>query len=158
MDIREFSPIQLAILVLLKAQDIYGKMDSPIPGKTHLVKELFAIKMTPLGSRLLKDLSFEADNFGPFDETIYAALDDLSSAGFVSLEDTGSYVKIKLTKKGQEIVDTVWGNLREETISLFKYVKINYNHLSSNELLDKIYSAYPKMTKYSISKVADKYR
>lgn len=158
MDINEFSPVQIAILALLKARDITGKYNMPIPGKTHLVKELFTIKMTPLGGSLLKDLSFEADNFGPFDETVYAALDDLNYAGFVGLEQSGNYVKIKITAKGQEEIDKIWNKFRDEIISLFTYVKVNYNHLSSTELLDKIYSVYPAMTKYSISKVAEKYR
>jgi uncharacterized protein YwgA len=158
MDVNELSPVQIAILTLLKSKNINGVECTPIPGMTHIVKELFAIKMTPLGDKLLSDLSFEPDNYGPFDETIYAALDDLSRAGLVGLEDTGSYVRIKLTEKGQKLEDIIWKKLRNDIVSLFTYVKMNYNHLSSNELLDKIYSAYPEMTKYSISKVAEKYR
>jgi len=158
MDANELSPAQIAILTLLKSKNINGEENSPIPGMTHLVKELFAIKMTPLGNKLLSDLSFEPDNYGPFDETIYVALEDLSHAGLVGLENTGSYVRIKLTNKGQILVDTIWKKLKNDIVSLFTYVKINYNHLSSYELLEKIYSAYPEMTKYSISKVAEKYR
>lgn len=158
MDIKELSPVQIAILTLLKSKNFKGEENAPIPGMTHLVKELFAIKMTPLGDQLLSDLSFEPDNYGPFDETIYAALDDLSQAGLVGLKSTGKYVKIKLTIKGQNLIDNIWQNIRTEIISLFSYVKMNYNHLTSNKLLDKIYSAYPEMTIYSKSKIAEKYR
>ncbi len=159
MEAKELSPVQIAILTLMKSKDIHGVDYAPIPGMTHIVKELFAIKMTPLGDKLLSDLSFEPDNYGPFDETIYVGLEDLSHAGLVGLEkSTGDYVKIKITDKGRDLIDKIWGKLRPDIKSLFTYVKMNYNHLTSNELLDKIYSAYPKMTKYSISKVAEKYR
>jgi hypothetical protein len=158
MDIKELSPVQIAILTLLTAKDINGKKQAPIPGVTHLVKELFAIKMTPLGDKLLSDLKFEPDNYGPFDETIQAALDDLSKAGLIGLYPTGKHVKIKITSSGSDLSKSIWGKLRDEIISLFTYVKMNYNHLSTNELLDRIYCAYPEMTKNSISKVAEKYR
>ena len=158
MDPKELSQVQIAILTLLKSKNINGIANSSISEMTHLVKELFAIKMTPLGETLLSDLSFEPDNFGPFDETIYVALDDLSQAGIVGLDRTGRNTKIILTNKGKELIDQIWNNIREDIISLFTYVKINYNHLTSDKLLEKIYQAYPEMTKYSKSKIAEKYR
>jgi len=148
MDPKELSQVQIAILTLLKSKNINGIANSPIHGVTNLVKELFVIKMTPLGDKLLNDLAFEPDNYGPSDETIYVALDDLSQAGIVGLDRTGRNTKIILTKKGQELIDQIWNNIREDIISLFTYVKINYNHLTSDKLLDKIYQAYPEMTIY----------
>ena len=153
------SPTQLAILVLLRAEDIKGKAYSAIPGKTHLVKELFAVQKSTIGEKLLPDLKFEADNFGPFDETIYAALDSLRDAGFVTFDPSSSnYVKINLTDKGIKTSDYFWKKLKDEVKSIFKYVKINFNHLSSENVLEKIYASYPELTVNSISKVADKYR
>ena len=114
MDANELSPVQIAILTLLKSKNIEGEKNTPIPGMTHLVKELFVIKMTPLGDKLLSDLSFEPDNYGPYDETIYVALDDLSNAGLVGLEKTGSYIKIKITNDGLKLMEGIWGKLREE--------------------------------------------
>ena len=154
-----FTPTQLAILVLLRAEDIKGNEYSAIPGKTHLVKELFAVQKTALGEKLLPDLKFEADNFGPFDETIYAALDSLRDAGFVTFDSSSSsYVKINLTNKGKETSDYFWKKLKDEVKSIFKYVKINFNHLSSENVLERIYASYPELTVNSLSKVADKYR
>jgi DNA-binding PadR family transcriptional regulator len=154
-----FTPTQLAILVLLRAEDIKGNEYSAIPGKTHLVKELFAVQKTALGEKLLPDLKFEADNFGPFDETIYAALDSLRDAGFVTFDSSSSsYVKINLTNKGKETSDYFWKKLKDEVKSIFKYVKINFNHLSSENVLEKIYASYPELTVNSLSKVAEKYR
>ncbi|MEI7501502.1 MAG: hypothetical protein WCK84_13770 [Bacteroidota bacterium] len=152
------SPTQLAIVVLLRAEDIKGNEYSAIPGKTHLVKELFAVQKTTIGEKLLTDLKFEADNFGPFDETIYAALDSLRDAGFVTFDSTSGYVKINLTNKGKETSDYFWKKLKDDVKSIFKYVKINFNHLTSENVLEKIYAAYPELTINSISKVAEKYR
>jgi hypothetical protein len=153
------SPTQLAILVLLHAEDIKGNAYSAIPGKTHLVKELFAVQKSTIGEKLLPDLKFEADNFGPYDETIYAALDSLRDAGYVTFDPSSSnYVKINLTDKGIETSDYFWKKLKDEVKSIFKYVKINFNHLSSENVLEKIYASYPELTVNSISKVADKYR
>jgi len=153
------SPTQLAILVLLRAEDIKGNEYSAIPGKTHLVKELFAVQRSNIGEKLLPDLKFEADNFGPFDETIYAALDSLRDAGFVTFDpSSNNYIKIALTNKGEKTADYFWKKLKDEVKSIFKYVKINFNHLSSENVLEKIYASYPELTVNSLSKVADKYR
>ena len=40
MDANELSPVQIAILTLLKSKNIEGEKNTPIPGMTHLVKEL----------------------------------------------------------------------------------------------------------------------
>ncbi len=149
---------QLAIITLLKAKDINAEEFAPIPGNIHLVKELFAMKNTDIGNKLLDELNFEPDNFGPFDETIFAALDDLRNAELVEYVTSKDNAKIKLTTKGERLSEKIWGKLREDVKSVISYVKINFNHISSEKLLDKIYSAYPEMAKYSLSKVARKYQ
>ena len=155
----ELSKTQMAIITLLRAEDINKVKYSSIPGKTHLVKELFAIQKTTLGQEILTELKFEPDNFGPFDETIYAALDSLANVGYVKLDFSAKRrVNISLTPKGRILSDEIWGKVRDDIKSLFTYVKINYNHLSSEKLLEKIYSAYPEMAKFSKAKIANKYR
>jgi len=155
----KFTPTQMAILILLKTEDKNGELYSPIPGRIHLVKELFSISQTDLGKKLLPELKFEPDNFGPFDETIFAALEGLRDGGFV-IFDTSSpnNSKILLNKKGIETSDLLWNKVKDDIKILFTYTKKNFNHLSSTRVLDKIYSAYPEMTVNSQSKVAEKYR
>ncbi|MDP3104623.1 MAG: hypothetical protein Q8M95_08445 [Candidatus Methanoperedens sp.] len=149
---------QLAIIALLKAKDI-NKIDSaPIPGNIHLVKEMFAIQNTDIGNQLLDELNFEPDNFGPFDETIFAALDDLRDAGLVENVQSKNNTIIKLTKEGEQLAEKIWDKLREDVKAVITFVKVNFNHISSEKLLDRIYSIYPEMAKYSISKVAKKYQ
>ncbi len=154
------SSTQLAIITLLKAKDFKGLDYAPIPGNIHLVKEMFAIKNTDIGNQLLNELNFEPDNFGPFDETIFAALDDLKDAGLVEYfhSENSNNIKIKLTKKGENLAEQMWGKLREDIKTVITYVKINYNQISSEKLLDKIYSIYPEMAINSLSKVAKKYQ
>jgi uncharacterized protein YwgA len=149
---------QLAIITLLKAKDINGKYFAPIPGNIHLVKELFAIKNTDMGNQLLDELNFEPDNFGPFDETIFAALDELKDAGLVEYVQSKNNAKIKLTMEGERLTEKIWNKLREDVKAVITFVKVNFNHISSEKLLDKIYSVYPEMAKHSLSKVAKKYQ
>lgn len=158
MNITDLTSTQLAIITLLKAKDITGKESASIPGNIHLVKEMFAIKNTDIGNQLLDELNFEPDNFGPFDETIFAALDDLKDAGLVEYVPSKGGNKIKLTEDGEHFADAIWKKLREDVKAIITYVKLNFNHISSEKLLERIYSVYPEMAKYSLSKVARKYQ
>lgn len=155
---RDLTSTQIAIIALLKAKDINGIDSAPIPGNIHLVKEIFTMKNTELGNQLLDELNFEADNFGPFDETIFAALDDLKDAGLIEFVLSNDSNKIRLTDEGKHLADEIWKKLRNDVKAIIAYIKVNFNHISSEKLLDKIYSVYPEMAKYSLSKVARKYQ
>lgn len=155
----DFSDTQIAILLLLRAENTNGEKYSPIPTKIHLQKELFAIQQTPLGEELLGDLNFEPLDWGPYDETVSTALDDLVNAGYVILDPTSNNsVRTRLSEKGKRETDDLWEHTKENVKSLFIYSKMAFNHLSSIELLRRIYAAHPDMTKYSKSKIADRYR
>lgn len=104
------------------------------------------------------ELKFEADNFGPLDETIFDALDALRDGDYISFDATTSrHRKIRLTDKGREVSDNLWNRLKEDVKYLFSYTKANFNHLNSEQLLEKIYSAYPEMAINSTHKVAKKH-
>jgi len=156
--IENLSTTQLAILSLLKAKNRKNIEYAPIPGVTHVVKELFALKNTKLGNELLDELNFEPDNFGPFDETVSAALEDLNAIGLIRVDTIGSSRQIQLTQKGRELSDTIWDVLDDDVKGLVSYIKINFNNLSTEGLLNKIYALYPEMTVNSKSRVALKYR
>ncbi|RLG24112.1 hypothetical protein DRN76_04435 [Methanosarcinales archaeon] len=158
MNINDLTSTQIAIIALLAAKDIHGKDFAPIPGRIHIVKEVFAFKKTDIGDELLDELEFEPDNFGPFDETIFAAIDELNDAKLVKFVKLNGHSKIELTEDGKHIANEIWKNLRSDIKTIIEYVKVNFNHISSEKLLDKIYSLYPEMAKYSVSKVARKYQ
>jgi len=158
-ELDDFSDAQIAILLLLRSENRRGDKYSSIPTKMHLQKELFAIQQTPLGRIMLSDLKFEALDYGPYDEAIVTALNDLANAGYVILEQTSNNsVKTSLSHKGKSETDDLWDQTRDDVKSLFTYTKKTFNNLTSEQLLEKIYAAHPDMTKYSKSKVAQKYR
>ncbi|MBI5001205.1 MAG: hypothetical protein HZB92_06755 [Euryarchaeota archaeon] len=155
MNIEELTPAQICILTLLKAPDINNVKNAPIPGRIHLTKEIFAFSTTPLGKKLLTDLNFEPDNFGPFDETIFAAVDELYDAKIINYyQISKNKMCIKLSTKGEKLATTLWNKLKDDVKNTFIYIKKNFNHHSSEYVLQQIYRAYPQMTKYSISNVA----
>lgn len=154
MQITDLTPVEVGILSLIRAPDRNGQEWAPIPGRIHLVKELFAIQRTKLGEKLLPDLSFEPDNFGPFDETIVAALDDLEDGGFVRIVDTRTRGLITVTEEGRAVADEIWAKMNETAKSLVVYTKYKFNHLSSQDVLRQIYSAFPAMAKASQSPIA----
>ena len=158
MNTEDLTTTQISILTLLRARDKNGDVNTPIPGRIHLIKELFAVHSTNLGKQLLNELHFEPDNYGPFDETIFAALDDLHNAKLIKFVTTDKYSKIQLTSEGEQLAKVIWQRIHPEVQDLFSYVKINYNHKSSQAVLEEIYSAFPHMTKNSISRIAEKYR
>lgn len=158
----DFNRPERAILLLLKAEDKKNTPYASIPGNIHLDKELFAVWKTELGRRLLPDFNFEPDNFGPYDETIFTALKGLVDAQFVAIQPSRSGNKMSLTDKGKNAADELWSELesrnRYDILDLFSYVKRNLNHLSTDRLLEKIYTAHPEMLDNSISRIADKIR
>jgi hypothetical protein len=106
-----FSRPGRAILILLKSKDKKDNEYSPIPGNTHLDKELFAICQMDLGKNLIPELKFEPDNYGPYDETVFAALGSLEDGRFVSVEPRGRGNIIKLTDVGKAAADDLWAEL-----------------------------------------------
>jgi DNA-binding MarR family transcriptional regulator len=154
----DLTPVQLAVLSLLRAKDASGKDYAPIPGRIHLVKEMYALRVTDLGRKLLSDLRFEPDNYGPFDETVFAVLDDLSDAGLVRNVPSKTTARIQLTDDGRRLADEAWRRLKDSIKDWITYVKMTYNRMSSQEVLEHIYAAYPEMAQYSLSRVAQRYR
>ena len=82
----------------------------------------------------------------------------LTSFALVKFVKLNGHSKIELTEDGKHIANEIWKNLRSDIKTIIEYVKVNFNHISSEKLLDKIYSLYPEMAKYSVSKVARKYQ
>ncbi len=154
----DLASVELAVLTLLRAKDASGRDYAPIPGRIHLVKELYALRVTDLGKKLLSDLRFEPDNYGPFDETVFAVLDDLTDAGLVRNVPSGGMARIQLTDEGRKLADDAWKRMKDSIKDWITYVKMTYNSMSSQQVLEHIYAAYPEMAQHSLSKVARKYR
>jgi len=129
------------------------KNNEPIPSVTHLQKEIFLLyRRTPFVD--MKDIyHFEPLWYGPFSKDLSMDLTDLQLNEIISLGE------LRLTDKGFKIAASVWSNLTDFEKQQIFDVKSAYNYMSLTELLNKVYSMYPKFTRKSALKkdVVDKY-
>ncbi len=127
--------------------------NEPIPSVTHLQKEIFLLcRRSPFSD--MKDVyHFEPFWYGPFSKELSADLTDLQSRGIISYDELG------LTSEGFKIAASVWNNLTDFEKQQIFDVKATFNYMGLTELLDTVYSRYPKFTKRSALKkeVVDKY-
>ena len=129
------------------------KNNEPVPSVTHLQKEIFLLcRRTPFAD--MKDIyHFEPLWYGPFSKELSGDLNDFQSRGVISFDEP------RLTSKGFKIAISVWNNLTDFEKQQIYDVKATFNYMSLPELLDTVYSRYPKFTKRSALKkeVVDKY-
>ncbi len=124
-----------------------------IPSLTHLQKEIFLLsKRTPFSVR--KDLfKFVPLWYGPFSIDLSQELTDLQNKGLIG------YDELSLSKNGFREASIAWGKLSDDEKKQIIDVKATYNFFSTIELIDYVYSIYPKFTKKSALKkeVVDQY-
>ncbi|MHB1812160.1 MAG: hypothetical protein ACYCPR_07080 [Thermoplasmataceae archaeon] len=124
-----------------------------IPSLTHLQKEIFLLsKRTPFSVR--KDLfKFVPLWYGPFSIDLSQELTDLQNKGLIG------YDELSLSKNGFREASIAWGKLSDDEKKQIIDVKATYNFFSTIELIDYVYSMYPKFTKKSALKkeVVDQY-
>ena len=129
------------------------KNNEPIPSVTHLQKEIFLLcRRTPFAN--MKDIyHFEPLWYGPFSKELSGDLTDFQSKEVISFDE------LSLTSEGFKIAASVWNNLTDFEKQQIFDVKATFNYMSLPELLDTVYSRYPKFTKRSALKreVVDKY-
>jgi len=143
----DLSPLEELTLLLLEAPSRKSGGRDPIPGRTHLAKELFLLWKSPVFASQLKSVRFEPGRFGPWTEAISVAMDELVSRDLVSVS-TGKASVIRLTAGGAKTAEKLWITLSPERRAVLTDVKSNLNPLSTEGLLDRIYSAYPE---YAVS-------
>lgn len=135
---------QQYILLLLNSCN-----QSPINGKTRLMKELFFVARNI--KPLWQVLSFEAHNYGPYSEKIAYDLEALSQLGLIYFKEhaSGKGGKYFITEKGVGILKDLNLNYNEE---LVENMKNFFNGLSNDEVLAFTYSSCPEMTNESLIK------
>lgn len=124
-----------------------------IPSVTHLQKEIFLLsRRTPFSLR--KDLfTFIPLWYGPFSMDLSQELTHLQNTELVK------YDELSLTEKGFREASSAWRKLSEEEKNQITNVKTSFNFLSTGDLLEHVYSLYPKFTRKSALKsgVVDQY-
>ncbi len=141
------------LLSFIYAWGTSKKNNEPIPSVTHLQKEIFLLfRRIPFSN--MKDIyNFEPLWHGPFSKDLSKDLTDFQLRGLISFDE------LRLTDKGLKAAASICNSLTDfERHQIFE-VKARYNHMSLAELIDTVYSMYPKFTKKSALKkeVVDKY-
>ncbi|MCL5954633.1 MAG: hypothetical protein M1507_00775 [Candidatus Thermoplasmatota archaeon] len=129
------------------------KNNEPVPSVTHLQKEIFLLcRRTPFADTK-NTYHFEPLWYGPFSKELSGDLTDFQSRGVISFDE------LRLTSEGFKIAASVWNDLTEFEKQQIFDVKATFNYMSLTELLDTVYSRYPRFTKRSALKneVVDKY-
>jgi hypothetical protein len=139
-----FSPIEDLTLLLLYAPSVPGGRPEPIPGKTHLAKELFLLWKNQLFRPSFRSVRFEPYRFGPWSDAIDAALDELVSRDVIQIRPSGRAQTISLTHEGTARAERLWKDSSPEVRAILTDIKSNLNPLSTDALLSRVYSAYPE--------------
>jgi uncharacterized protein len=93
---------------------------------------------------------FAPYDYGPFDQAVYAGLDDLARRNLASIQDTGRYRMYGLSQagqvEGQRLLATLHPSAREYVANVAKWVR----QLSFQQLVASIYNKYPEMKVNSV--------
>ncbi len=142
--------------ILLSFFYAWGKTkrnNEKIPSVTHLQKEIFLLfRRTPFSTE--KDLfKFVPLWYGPFSIDLSQELTDLQNKGLIG------YDELSLSKNGFKEASIAWNKLSDYEKKQIIDVKSAYNFFSTTDLIDHVYSMYPKFTKKSALKkeVIDQY-
>lgn len=102
---------------------------------------------TALGGPFFK---FVAYDYGPFDQAVYAGLDDLARRNLASIQNTGRYRVYALSPAGQaeglRLLAGLQPTTREYVANVAKWVR----QLSFQQLVASIYNKYPEMKANSV--------
>lgn len=138
---------------LLWAPDQYGNTNSPIFGRTRLMKAAFLI------DRKLEEefgvstaFDFEPHKYGPFDKDVYTAVTFLENQDHIKRQDpeehgqTYDLVKYELTPSGETYARNLYEGIPEQQQELIRWVKTKHAMKKLGRLLTYVYNQYPEMT------------
>jgi hypothetical protein len=94
--------------------------------------------------------NFVPYDYGPFDQAVYAGLDDLARHNLTSVQSTGRYRVYGLSQTGQiegrRLLDTLQPAVREYVANVARWVR----QLTFQQLVASIYNKYPEMKANSV--------
>jgi hypothetical protein len=101
----------------------------------------------PLGGPFFKFVPYD---YGPFDQAVYAGLDDLARRNMALVQSTGRYRVYGLTQSGQieglRLLSVLNPNARTYVENVARWVR----QLSFQQLVAAIYNKYPDMKANSV--------
>lgn len=130
-----------------------GGVVEPMFGRTRMVKAMFLVQRK-LQEVFDEDAGFDfrAYKYGPFDEGVYEALEDLERKRLITITPPEKHrhrrdeKKYELTEKGQDFGDTLLADIGQDKRDLLSWVKNEQASRPLGSLLSYVYNRYPDMT------------
>ena len=112
----------------------------PVPGRSHLHKQLFhaAMDIPGIGTR------FEGGRYGPFSKDLAAAEDEAVSEGTVESSADG-LGGMRLTGAGMKVAEELWSRPKEIAGIILPAIKELMNDMSYIELVSSTYASHPEI-------------
>ncbi len=164
------------VMALLYAPGHTGRTGEEVRGITRLEKLIFLLlKEGGFEKKTGSELSYEAYDYGPYSGELVDILDALKGEGLVESRSValesfkevadGLVVAVSrspeanlkpknveiygLTDKGRTIGEAVFRELTKEERNTIAAIKERFNQVSLNELLEYVYTRYPRMIEKS---------
>ena len=100
-----------------------------------------------LGGPFFKFVPYD---YGPFDQAVYAGLDELAQRNLATIQNTGRYRVYGLSQTGQmegrRLLETMQPTTKDYVVNLANWVR----QLSFQQLVASIYNKYPEMKANSV--------
>ncbi len=94
--------------------------------------------------------SFEPYHYGPFDKNVYEDLERLATEGYVDVDSEGSCKAFRLTVRGQEHGERLFGDLPGKAQDYIRRASEFVRQLPFSRPVASIYRAYPEMRANSV--------
>lgn len=148
-DLEGLTKAEGTLLALLFSPGESKREGEAIRGRVILAKLLFLLWMNPVvGPSLKEEVQFEPYDYGPYSGWIDVALDELESRGLVK-QERGKTTRISLTKDGLTEAASWFRGLAPASRSVIEDVKSSFGGMSTTELLERVYAAYPEYASQS---------
>jgi uncharacterized protein YwgA len=163
------------ILALLYAGGAKKQTNEEIVGNTRLYKLVFLTEYETSLSRLMKDITFEPYNYGPYSSQVFDTVQVLANAGLVKVEDAGSEsyldeadryqvesvaddetdtsttIKVySLTDEGVRVGEALFNSLSDSEKKELTSIKERFNGVPLKKLLQYVYHRHPNFTTESV--------
>jgi uncharacterized protein len=100
-----------------------------------------------LGGPFFKFVPYD---YGPFDQAVYAGLDELAQRNLATIQNTGRYRVYGLSQTGQmegrRLLETMQPTAKDYVVNLANWIR----QLSFQQLVASIYNKYPEMKANSV--------
>ena len=136
------------VLILL-----YADKNEAIIGKTKQMKEIF-LTMVELQALKTEKVKFDTKQFGPYSKEVEDAIDHLLFLNYVSATGTKNRNNfgIKISSKGTKYIRDAFNDLPIDTKNLLKNKREQWDTLTSQGIVNYVYTHYPKYLAKSVLK------